>query len=225
MSYEIKKPITEKERNDFIVEYNHNRGLKIEDSEYFLFALEPNEIMGEKEIEIEVPDFETVEEEYSEFVPSPLEGEGEAVNEVESPNYTGEGEGYYETKTRTVQRQTGTHTETITVPYPVVDPDYEEKQAVMERQRLDALTLTPADVERALYRSKGMDFEDLKALIAERAPQLDMKGLAIEFRANLFYRGVEIGGMRLIDTVGALLGYTPEDMDYLFEHKELPQAQ
>lgn len=50
MSYEIKKPITEKQRVDFIVEYN---GLKFEDTEMFLFALEADEIMGEKEIEIE----------------------------------------------------------------------------------------------------------------------------------------------------------------------------
>jgi hypothetical protein len=29
-------------------------------------------------------------------------------------------------------------------------------------------------------------------------------------------------GMRLFDVVGQLLGYTSDDMDYLFEHKELP---
>ncbi|MEE3349913.1 MAG: hypothetical protein VZR09_07725 [Candidatus Gastranaerophilaceae bacterium] len=176
MCYEIKKPINDKQRADFIVEYNHNQGLRIKDTEMFLFALEPDEIMGEKEIEIDVVDPETDE----------------------------------------------THKETITVPYPVKAPDYGKKQAEKERKRLDALTLTPSDVERALYKAKEMDFEDLKALIAEKAPQLDMKALAIEFRANNFYRGVEVNGMRLIDTVGALLGYTPADMDYLFTHKELP---
>lgn len=97
-----------------------------------------------------------------------------------------------------------------------------EEIAVKERQRLDALTLTPADVERALYKAKQMDFEDLKALIAQALPQVDIKGLAIEFRAKDFYRGAEANGMRLFDVVGQLLGYTPEDMDYLFEHKELP---
>ena len=98
----------------------------------------------------------------------------------------------------------------------------EEEIAIKERERLDALTLTPADVERALYKEKKMDFEDLKALIAEQLPQVDIKGIAIEFRAKDFYRGAEANGMRLFDVVGALLGYTPEDMDYLFEHKELP---
>lgn len=104
----------------------------------------------------------------------------------------------------------------------ILDPDYEQKQAIKERQRLDALTLTPADVERALYRAKGMDFDDLKALIAQQIPQVDIKGLSIEFRAKDFYRGAMAGGMRLFDVVGALLGYSTQDMDYLFEHKELP---
>lgn len=111
---------------------------------------------------------------------------------------------------------------------PIVDfewadtPEWEEEQARKERERLDGLALTPSDVERALYKAKGMDFDDLKALIAQQAPQLDLKALAIEFRANNFYRGVTIGEMRLIDAVGAMLGYSPEDMDYLFLHKELP---
>lgn len=100
----------------------------------------------------------------------------------------------------------------------------EEEKQQKERQRLDFLILTPSDVERALYYSPlQMDFDDLKALIAEKAPQIDLKGLAIEFRANNFYRGaVDKDGNRIIDMVGAILGYTPEDMDYLFEHKQLP---
>lgn len=113
---------------------------------------------------------------------------------------------------------------------PIVDfefadtPEWEEEQARKEREKLDGLALTPSDVERALYKAKGMDFDDLKALIAQQAPQLDLKALAIEFRANNFYRGVEVGGMRLIDAVGTMLGYSSEDMDYLFLHKELPAA-
>lgn len=101
----------------------------------------------------------------------------------------------------------------------------EEERQEQEREQLDSLTLTPADVERALYKAKGMDFEDLKALIAEKIPTIDLKALAIEFRAKDFYRGAEAGGMRLFDIVGALLGYTPEDMDYLFKNKELPDNE
>lgn len=104
----------------------------------------------------------------------------------------------------------------------VDNPQYEEIKRQKERQRLDALTLTPADVERALYKAKGMDFEDLKALIAQNIPNIDIKGLAIEFRAKDFYRGAVANGLRLFDVVGALLGYSPSDMDYLFQNKELP---
>ena len=100
-----------------------------------------------------------------------------------------------------------------------------EEVAECERQRLDGLFLTPSDVERALYKAKGMDFEDLKALIAQQIPTIDIKGLAIEFRAKDFYRGAVANGMRLFDVVGQLLGYTPQDMDYLFEHKELPNEE
>lgn len=106
----------------------------------------------------------------------------------------------------------------------VINPNYEQKEAEKERQRLDALTLTPADVERALYKAKGMDFEDLKALIVQLLPTVDIKGLSIEFRAKDFYRGATANGMRLFDVVGQLLGYSPADMDYLFINKELPNA-
>lgn len=105
--------------------------------------------------------------------------------------------------------------------------DYtQEEKEQQERQRLDNLTLTPSDVERALYYRLGMDFDDLKALIQEQAPTIDMKGLAIEFRANNFYRGaVDINGNRIVDMIGLLLGYNSNDMDYLFENKELPNKE
>ena len=107
----------------------------------------------------------------------------------------------------------------------VLDPDYDEKQKQKERERLDSLTLTPADVDRALYKAKKMDFEDLKALIVQALPTVDIKALSIEFRAKDFYRGAVANGMRLFDVVGALLGYSSDDMDYLFEHKELPEKE
>lgn len=100
-----------------------------------------------------------------------------------------------------------------------------EEIAAKERQRLDALTLTPADVERALYKAKQMDFDDLKALIVQALPTIDIKALSIEFRAKDFYRGAEANGMRLFDVVGALLGYSSDDMDYLFQNKELPSGE
>lgn len=106
----------------------------------------------------------------------------------------------------------------------IENPDYEETKRQKERQRLDALTLTPSDVERALLAAKGMDFEDLKIYLKEEHGYTDLqiKAIGVELRAKDFYRGAEANGIRLFDTVGLLLGYTPDDMDYLFQNKTLP---
>ena len=45
MAYKLEQPFTEEEKIEFIVEHNHNSGLKIEETETTLFALLPNEIM------------------------------------------------------------------------------------------------------------------------------------------------------------------------------------
>lgn len=49
MSYKLEQPYTEEERANFIVEYNHNQGLLIEETDEALYALEPNEIMVDGE--------------------------------------------------------------------------------------------------------------------------------------------------------------------------------
>lgn len=45
MSYKLEKPYTNKQKADFIVEYNHKLGLKIEEFEGNVFALEKNELL------------------------------------------------------------------------------------------------------------------------------------------------------------------------------------
>lgn len=45
MAYTLNKPYAEQERIDFIVEYNHNKSLKIEETDNALIALEHNEII------------------------------------------------------------------------------------------------------------------------------------------------------------------------------------
>ena len=126
------------------------------------------------------------------------------------------------TKTETIIDEDGNEQQIEIVVRRVKIIEVPEESAEEKRQRLDGLTLTPADVERALYRAKGMDFDDLKTLITQNLPNVDIKGLAIEFRAKDFYRGAEANGIRLFDVVGQLLGYTTDDIDYLFEHGELP---
>jgi hypothetical protein len=46
MSYKLEKPYTSKQRADFIVEYNHNKGLTIEETDKALYALEPWESLN-----------------------------------------------------------------------------------------------------------------------------------------------------------------------------------
>jgi hypothetical protein len=50
MSYTLKYPYTEEERANFIVEYNHNQGLRIEETELALYALEAWELLEGDEV-------------------------------------------------------------------------------------------------------------------------------------------------------------------------------
>lgn len=109
----------------------------------------------------------------------------------------------------------------------VLNPEYEKQKAHKKREELDKLILTATDVERALYFSKGIDFDGLKEIIKEKMPEIDMTAINIEFKVANFYRGATLGegGIRLIDTIGALLGYSSDDMDYLFLNKKLPDKE
>lgn len=96
---------------------------------------------------------------------------------------------------------------------PTIDPDYEEKQAQIEAERIAMLSLTGADVERGIYKAKGMDFDDIIAMITQLQPEgLDIKALKIELKANNFYRGNPY-----VDAIGTLLGFSKEQLDAFFE--------
>ena len=100
--------------------------------------------------------------------------------------------------------------------YVLKDEAWEEKQKQKERERLDMLFLTGADVERGIYQAKGMDFDDIMAFVMANPPQgLDVKALKIELKANNFYRGNPY-----VNAVGALLGFTTEQLDKFFETKD-----
>ena len=101
----------------------------------------------------------------------------------------------------------------------------EEEIAQQERKRLDMLFLTGADVERGIYKAKGMDFDDIMSFVMANPPQgLDVKALKIELKANNFYRGNSY-----VNAVGSLLGFTTEQLDKFFMNKDyhelLPSEQ
>ncbi len=93
-----------------------------------------------------------------------------------------------------------------------------EKEQENEQTRIAMLNLTAADVERAIYKAKGLDFDDVIALVEAQplsedgTEQIDIKALKIELRANNFYRGNPY-----INQVGTLLGFTSKQLDEFFE--------
>ena len=95
--------------------------------------------------------------------------------------------------------------------YVLKDAAWEERERQREAERIAKLSLTKREVFLALYNDKGITPDQLKAQIQDPAA-------LIEFEyATDYYRGNP-----LINQIGALLGYTPEQLDYLFINKELP---
>lgn len=107
----------------------------------------------------------------------------------------------------------------------VIEPEQEEEPRIYkivempkptpeeEAERIAKLKLTGADVERAIYKAKGMDFDDIVSLVTQLQPEgLDIKDLKIELKANNFYRGNPY-----VDAVGSLLGFSKTQLDAFFE--------
>ncbi len=96
--------------------------------------------------------------------------------------------------------------------YVLKDEAWEAEQEAKRQQEIAMLSLTSADVERGIYKSKGMDFDDIIAMVTQLQPEgLDIKALKIELNANNFYRGNPY-----VDAVGSLLGFTKEQLDAFF---------
>ncbi len=58
MSYKLEKPYTDEDYANFVVEYNHNKGLRIEEGENCIYALEADEMLINGEPAFN-PDFQT----------------------------------------------------------------------------------------------------------------------------------------------------------------------
>lgn len=100
--------------------------------------------------------------------------------------------------------------------YVLKDEAWEEKQKAKEEERIAHLFLTGADVERGIYKAKGMDFEDILSFVTANPPEgLNIKALKIELKANNFYRGNPY-----VNAIGTLLGFTKEQLDNFFEYND-----
>ena len=166
MSYKLEYPYTEEERENFIVEYNHNRGLTIETVKNIV----------EVELETETEEGETTTE----------------TKEMDMPTYFA-----LEPFEKLINGEVIDNTE-----------EYEAQKAKQEAMRIAQLSLTKREVFLAIYQDKTITPEQIRAQITDQAA-------LIEFDyAEKYYRGNP-----LIDLLGASLGYTKEQLDYLFENK------
>lgn len=85
----------------------------------------------------------------------------------------------------------------------------EEEIAQQEKIRIGNLKLTKREVFLGLYQAKGVTPEMIKAQITD-----PMALIEFEY-ANDYFRGNP-----LIDSVGAVLGITPEQLDKFFEFND-----
>ena len=99
--------------------------------------------------------------------------------------------------------------------YVLNDGAYKERQAQKERERVAMLSLTRGDVFRGLLMAKQVTRQQIRAMIEnnETLSILEKEMALIDFDEALnFYRGNS-----LIDTLGATLGITSEQLDEFFE--------
>lgn len=93
----------------------------------------------------------------------------------------------------------------------ILDPEYEQKRAQKEKERIAKLSLTKREVFLALYKAKGLTPEMIRNQITDTEALIEFDYATEYFRFN-----------PLIDKIGLMLGYSSDDIDYLFIHKELP---
>ena len=124
---------------------------------------------------------------------------GEVEEEVEVIDYDDEG------------NPIGSHTETKVVARLIPNPNWEKEQEQKEKERIARLSLTKREVFLALYRAKGITPDQIKAQIQDPEALIEFEYATEYYRFN-----------PLINVIGGQLGYTAEDLDYLFINKKLP---
>lgn len=100
------------------------------------------------------------------------------------------------------------HQETITTYILVLNPDYEQEEAEKERERINMLSLTKREVFLALFDDKGLKPEQLRSQITDERALIEFDYAEKYYRYN-----------PLINAIGAMLGYTPKQLDDLFIYK------
>lgn len=185
--YELKKPFTDTEKFYFLSKYNYTYGLKIDEGTDtynegdltfkgdFLFALEKNEIMGIVEGEIDVPEYETkVDDEGNEYqVPIMIEVEETIVVPIYDPE-TGEQTGEEEQIIKKLVPQT--HKETVELYKPIIDPDYDDKQAAKREAEFNAgfFNTSLGYIRRSVTMANGTQKDFLSDLLPAISASVSM---------------------------------------------------
>ncbi len=92
----------------------------------------------------------------------------------------------------------------------VINENYNLEQEIEEKKKIAKLSLTAADVERAIYKIKGLDFDDILTQLSTNT-DIDIKALKIELKANNFYRG-----NLYVEQIGKYLGFSSTQLDKFF---------
>ena len=102
----------------------------------------------------------------------------------------------------------------------VEDVNYEKNLKELQKKLINTITLTSVQLERAIYNSCGMDFDDVIDFIKKENNETDSKSLKIELKNNKIKRLNP-----LINKMLAVLGYCDDDIDNLFLKGELPKKE
>lgn len=144
MCYKLEKPYTDKERANFIIRYNHDKGLIIDETSTALYALEAWEKLEDEVI----------------------------IDNTE---------------------------------------EYQQEQLQREAEYIAMLCCSTIDIERAIYKAKGVDFDDIISYL-KTVPLVDVKAFKIELKANNIRRGNPC-----IDIIGTVLGLSKVQLDEFFK--------
>ena len=88
------------------------------------------------------------------------------------------------------------------------NPEFINKKREKEAEKISSLSLTKREVFLAIFQDKGITPEQIRAMITQEKALIEFDYAEKYYRAN-----------PLIDILGQALGYTKEDLDYLFENK------
>ena len=109
-----------------------------------------------------------------------------------------------------------TSIEETEVEYELYNGEYLTREEIeqKERERLNKLSLTKREVFLAIYRDKQITPEQIRSMLTSEEAKIEFD------YANDYFRGNP-----LIGQLGMALGYTPYQLDKLFETGEIPQEE